>query len=38
MEIVGRARPALGLTLVAAAAFMGVLGAAAGIAASPKRD
>jgi hypothetical protein len=36
MEIVGRARPALGLTLVAAAAFVGVLGAAAGIAASPK--
>jgi hypothetical protein len=38
MEIVGRARPALGLTLVAAAAFVGVLGAAAGIAASPKRE
>ncbi len=38
MEIVGQARPALGLTLVAAAAFVGVLGAAAGVAASPKRD
>jgi hypothetical protein len=38
MEIVGRARPALGLTLVAAAAFIGVLGAAAAIAASPKRE
>ena len=38
MEIVGRARPALGLTLVAVAAFLGVLGAAGGIAASPSRD
>jgi hypothetical protein len=38
MEIVGKARPALGLTLVAVSAFMGVLGAAGGIAASPKRD
>jgi hypothetical protein len=38
MEIVGRARPALGLTMVAGAAFLGVLGAAGGIAASPSRD
>jgi hypothetical protein len=38
MEIVGKARPALGLTLVAVSAFMGVLGAAGGIAASPSRD
>jgi len=38
MEIVGKAVPALGLTLVAAAGLIGLIGAVVGIAASPQRD
>ncbi len=37
MDIVGKARPALGLTLVAVSAFAGLFGSVAGIAASPRR-
>jgi hypothetical protein len=38
MEIVGGARPGVGLTLVAAAGFLGIVGSAAAIAATPPRD
>jgi len=38
MDIVGQARPALGITLVAAAALVGIVAAGAGIAASPRTD
>ena len=37
LNIVGGAEPALGITLVVAAAFAGLLGSVAGIAASPHR-
>ncbi len=38
MDVVGQARPALGITLVAAAALVGIVAAGAGIAASPRTD
>ena len=38
MDIVGRADPGLGLTLVAAAALAGMIGSVAGIAASPRPE
>jgi hypothetical protein len=38
MDIVGAARPGLGLTLVAAAGFLGIVGSAAAIAATPPRE
>jgi hypothetical protein len=37
MDIVGQARPAIGITLVATAAVVGLLASAAGIAATPYR-
>ena len=36
MDVVGEARPAVGITLVAAAAIIGLIGSAAGIAATPR--
>lgn len=38
MDIVGAAKPALGITLVAAAALVGIVAAGAGIAASPRTE
>jgi hypothetical protein len=38
MDIVGAARPGIGLTLVAAAGFLGIVGSAAAIAATPPRE
>jgi hypothetical protein len=38
MDVVGQARPALGITLVAAAALVGIVAAGAGIAATPRTD
>jgi LPXTG-motif cell wall-anchored protein len=38
MDIVGQAAPALGLTLVVAAAIVGVVASVAGIAASPRAE
>ncbi len=38
MDIVGQARPSLGITLVAASALLGIVASGAGIAASPRTD
>ncbi|MCA1702250.1 MAG: hypothetical protein LC808_02855 [Actinobacteria bacterium] len=38
MDIVGEARPAIGLTMVAAAVLVAVIGSLVGVAASPRRD
>ncbi|MGH2809042.1 MAG: hypothetical protein ACRDKT_17400 [Actinomycetota bacterium] len=38
MNRIGEVRPGVGLTLVAAAGFIGLIAAAAGVAATPRRD
>ncbi|MDQ3766599.1 MAG: hypothetical protein M3346_04555 [Actinomycetota bacterium] len=38
MDIVGQAKPALGITLVAASALVGIVASGAGIAATPRTD